>query len=177
MRRKVLAVGLFVLLAAMPSSAQLVRIVTIQSAQVAGITAVTTTRNTVIISPPQAYRSVMFLIRVTDGGTATGTLQLYLQDSQDGGTTWDDLVSSNTFAFGASTTNQRFFVSTLSVPSTIGGSTVTNITQGSVGTNETMTAATARQGPMGDRIRVREKVSGPSGSPVGPTYVVTALFR
>jgi len=176
MFRRALVTVVLLLTLALPSSAQLVRIITIQNAQTAGITATTTTRNTVIIQP-QAYRSVMFLIRVTDGGTATGTLQLYLQDSQDGGTTWDDLVSSNTFAFGAAVTNQRFFVSTLSVPSTITWSTVTNITQGSVGTNETMTAATARQGPMGDRIRVREKVSSPSGSPVGPVYTISALFR
>jgi hypothetical protein len=176
MVRRTLAVLVFLALAAARPSAQLVRIITIQRAQTSGITATTTTRDTTIL-PTQAYRSVSFLIRITDAGTATGTLQIFLQDSQDGGTTWDDLVSSNTYAFGAAVTNQRFFISTLSVPSSIGTATVTNLTQGSVSTQETMTAATARQGPIGDRIRVREKVSSPSGSPVGATYVITGLFR
>jgi hypothetical protein len=144
----------------------------IQPSQQAGITATTTTRATTNPSSNnQNWRfcdALNILLNITSGGTATATLQIYLQDSVDGGTTWDDLVSSNTFAFGAAATTQRFFVSTYVAPSA---------TQGTAVVLEALAAGTVRQGPYGDRIRVREKVTGPSGSPVGPTYTITAACR
>lgn len=151
-------------------------LVTIQASQVAGVAATTLTRNTVTLRPG-GFEQASFLINITAGGTATGTLQLYIQDSRDGGTTWDDLVSSLTFAFGAAVTTQRFFVSGSAVPATITTAASTNITQGSVQAIETLAAGSARQGPWGDMLRVREKVSGPAGSPVGPTYTITAVLK
>lgn len=151
-------------------------LVTIQPSQVSGIAATTLTRNTVTLRPG-GFEQATFLINITAAGTATGTLQLYIQDSRDGGTTWDDLVSSLTFAFGASLTTQRFFVSGAVVPATITTATSTTITQGSAQAIETLAAGSARQGPWGDMLRVREKVSSPSGSPVGATYTITAVFK
>lgn len=167
--------AVIVLLAA-PVGAQ-GRLVTLQPSQVSGIAATTLTRNTVILNATGDYASASILINITAAGTATGTLQLWIQDSCDGGTTWDDLVSSNTFAFGAALTTQRFFVNGLLIPSTIATATSTNVTQGSAVATDTMAAATARQGPWCDRLRVREKVTGPAGSPVGATYTITAVFK
>jgi hypothetical protein len=149
---------------------------TIQPSQVAGITSATTTRNTVVLGA-FAYSRVDLLINITGAGAATGTLQLFVEDSADGGTTWDDLVTSLTFTFGGSLITQRFFISGLLVPSTITTATSTNLTQGSAAAVETLAAGSARQGPFGDTLRVREKVSGASGSPTGPTYTITAVFR
>jgi hypothetical protein len=93
---------------------------------------------------------------------------LFLQDSVDGGTTWNDLISSNTFTFGSSGTTQLFCLV---------GDSATSHPPGSAQQLETLAAGTARQGPFGDRIRVREKVSGVSGSPTGPTYVISSVFK
>lgn len=173
MRRLILAALLVMTLA---PSAQAQNFFTIQPSTVSGITAVTTTRNVVLLGE-KGYIALDILINITAGGTATGTLQLFIQDSVDGGTTWDDVVASNTFAFGAAAVTQRFFVSTDLIPSSVTTATATNITQGSAVSVEALGAGSARQGPIGDRLRVREKVSGPSGSPVGPTYTITAVLR
>jgi hypothetical protein len=63
------------------------------------------------------------------------------------------------------------------VPATITTAASTNITQGSAVSVEALAAGSARQGPFGPRLRVREKVSGASGSPVGPTYTITCTMR
>lgn len=169
-------IALILLAGVAPLSAQ--SVIVIQAAQQSGVAATTLTRNIVQLpGVPGAFQSLDILINVTAGGTATGTLQIWLQDSADGGTTWDDLVSSNTFALGAAVVTQRFFVAGYLIPSSITTATSTNLTQGSVVLNETMAAATARQGPFGDRIRVREKITAPSGSPVGATYTITAVVK
>lgn len=150
---------------------------TIQASQVSGVAATTLTRNTVTLPALPAGAGAEFLLNITAGGTATGTLQIWLEDSVDGGTTWDDLCSSLTFALGGAAVTQRFFVSGQIVPSTITTAASTNITQGSVAAAETLAAGSCRQGPFGSVLRVREKVSGPSGSPVGATYTITGVFR
>jgi hypothetical protein len=148
----------------------------IQPSQVSGVTAVTTTRNQVRI--PDGSYTADILINITAGGTATGTLQLWIEDSADGGTTWDDLVSSLTFALGAAPITQRFFVvAEGGVPSIVTTATATVITQGSAAATETLAAGSARQGPFGPLWRVREKITAPSGSPVGATYTITAALR
>lgn len=139
-------------------------LLTIQAAQVSGVAATTVTRNTV--TGLGNCNSLAITLRVTASGTATGTLQVWLEDSFDGGTTWQDLVSSNTFAFGAATANQIFWVN---------GFIATTGTQGAAPAIEALAAGTVRSGPFGDRIRVREKVTSPSGSPVGPTYSIYAV--
>lgn len=140
--------------------------ITLNSSQVSGIANATTTRTTT--TGLGKYTSIFILIRFTNAGAATGTLQLFLQDSVDGGTTWDDLVASNTFAFGAALTNQNFAIQ---------GQVATSKTPGSAAQVEALAAGQTRQGPFGDRIRVREVVSGVSGSPTGVTYVITAVFK
>jgi hypothetical protein len=150
------------------------QLITLQASQVAGIANTTTTRTTTVNL--DGWISANILLNITNGGAATGTLQIFLQDSVDGGTTWDDLVASNTFAFGAAAAVQRFFISGRLIPSTVTTATSTNITQGSTVLVETLGAGSARMGPFGNRIRVREKVSGVSGSPTGPTYTITAVF-
>jgi hypothetical protein len=151
------------------------QLVTVQASQVAGIANATTTRQTTTGLDP--YVDANCLLNITAGGTATGTLQIYVQDSQDGGTTWDDLMSSLTFSFGAAAVTQRFVISGRVVPATITTAASTNITQGSAVSVEALAAGSARQGPFGPRLRVREKVSGASGSPVGPTYAITCTMR
>jgi hypothetical protein len=150
-------------------------VVTLQASQVSAITNTTTTRTTT--TGLGKYKHLDILVNITGAGVATGTLQLFLQDSADGGTTWDDLCSSLTFAFGASVTRQRFFVNGELIPSTITTATSTNTTQGSANQVETMGAGSARQGPWGDQIRVREVVSGVSGSPTGVTYTITCVAK
>lgn len=118
--------------------------------------------------PYSSFGSIDLLVVLQAGSAATGTLQLYLQDSPDGGTTWDDLCSSNTFTFGAAAITQRFYV---------GGGLAASATQGSAVSVEALTAGTCRQGPFGDRFRVREKVSGIAGSPTGVTYAITGVVQ
>jgi hypothetical protein len=138
----------------------------IQPAQVSGITATTVTRSQVTL--PQGVYSVNVLINITAGGTATGALTIFLEDSADGGTTWDDVVSSNSFALGAAAITQRFFVQ---------GAIASTATSGSAAAVETLAAGTTRQGPFARQWRVREKLTGPAGSPVGATYTITATFQ
>jgi len=138
---------------------------TLQASQVAANTNVTTTRT---VTTGLNYGAGIVLINITAGGAATGTLQLFLQDSVDAGVTWNDLISSPTFAFGAAGTTMVF---------TLNDDIASTIAAGSAQTLETMPAGQSRTGPWGDRIRVREKVSGVSGSPTGPTYTITAVFK
>lgn len=149
--------------------------VVLQLPQVSGITATTVTRSSLI--GMSQFQNCYILLNITAGGTATGTLQIYIQDSVDQGTTWDDLVSSLTFSLGGAATTQRFLVSGTVVPATITTAASTNITQGSAVSVEALGAGSARQGPWGDRWRVREKITGPSGSPVGATYTINAVCK
>lgn len=172
--RRVTALGvLCVLGSAAPVRAQ--AFVTLQPAQTSGITNTTTTR--AATTWPQSFSSMELLVNITAGGTATGTLQMFVEDSCDGGTTWDDLVVSNTFAFGAAVITQRFWVNGLLIPSSITTLTSTNLTQGSAAAAETAVGPYARQGPWCPQLRVREKVSAVAGSPAGPTYTITASPR
>lgn len=106
------------------------------------------------------------LINVTNSGTATGTLTLFLQDSWDSGTTWDDVVSSTAITLGSTTGTQRYVIQ---------GRIATSITQGSAVSNAALTAGTTRQGPFGDRLRLMEKIASISGTPAGATYTVTII--
>lgn len=155
-------------------------VVTLVSDRVAATTDGTTTVNLTNTKSPvlgglQCYDSLIFLINVTAAGTATGTVNLYIQDSWDGGTTWDDLVSSLQLTLGTTTGAQRFVVQGRIAAATITTATSTALTMGSAPTQETLAAGSARQGPFGDRIRVREKVAGASGNPVGCTYTITVI--
>lgn len=141
-------------------------LLTLQASQVAAIVNGTTTRTTT--TGLEAYRDLVILINITGAGAATGVLQLFLQDSWDGGTTWDDLVASNTFTFGAVVVTQRFALS---------GRIATTLTQGSAAAVEALTAGTVRNGPWGERIRVREVISGIAGGPTGPTYTITVIAK
>lgn len=140
--------------------------VTLQASVVSGVTNTTATKTTT--TGLGKYNNVQILINITGGGAVTGLLQLFLQDSIDGGTTWNDLIASNTFVFGAAVITQVFSVA---------GRSGTTQTQGSALNVEALAAGTARQGPWGDRIRVREKVSGVSGTPTGVTYTITGVFK
>lgn len=106
------------------------------------------------------------LINVTSAGVVAGTLTLYLQDSWDGGTTWDDVVASTAITLGTTTGTQRYVVQ---------GRIATTITQGSAVSNLALSAGTVRQGPFGDRLRLVEKLESAAGSPIGATYTVTII--
>lgn len=146
---------------------------TLQASQVSATTNTTTTRTTT--TGLGRFTSAIILINITAAGAATGTLQLFLEDSADAGTTWDDLISSNTFTFGATTTTQKFYLITQA--QTISTMLATDSNQGDAQAVETLGAGKVRQGPWGDRIRVREVVSGVGGSPTGVTYTITAVFK
>jgi len=165
MRRFVVTLALAVVIA-LPAVARAQTPVTLQASQTSAIVNGTTTRNTIKIG--DNYKSADILINITNGGAVTGTLQLFIEDSADGGVTWDDVASSNTFAFGGAAATQRFFIQ---------GEVATSATQGSAAAVETLAAGTVRTGPFGDRFRIREKVSGVAGSPTGVTYTITAVFK
>ena len=167
------ALLLLLLLAPAPAAAQ--QVLTLAPSTVSGITATTVTVNQAAIPPGTKQLDILW--NITAGGTATGTLQIWLEDSADGGTTWDDLCSTLTFSLGAAAARQRFFVSSDIVSQTITTAAPTVTTQGSANQVEAMAAGSCRQGPFGDRIRVREKLTGPAGSPVGSTYTITAVAR
>jgi hypothetical protein len=171
--RLVAAVLLGLLALAMPAGAQ--QVITLAPTTISGITATTVTVNTATIPPGAKQLDILW--NITAGGTATGTLQIWLEDSVDNGNTWDDLCSTLTFSLGAAAARQRFFVSSDIVSQTITTAAPTVTTQGSANQVEAMAAGSCRQGPMGDRIRVREKITGPAGSPVGATYTITAVAR
>lgn len=124
----------------------------------------------------QNYDSVLFLINVTDAGTATGTVTLFIQDSWDGGTTWDDVVSSAAITLGMTAGTQRYWVQGRIAPAVHTTTTSTLSTQGSAVSNAALAASSARVGPFGDRFRVREKVASASGTPVGCTYTITMIL-
>lgn len=119
----------------------------------------------------QNYNSLTFLINVTDNGTATGTVNIRILDSWDGGTTWDTLVSSLQLTLGTTDGKQRYTVQGQVVSATITTATSTTMTQGSAPT-EALAAGSARQGPFGDRIKIVETTAGTGGTPVGATYSI-----
>lgn len=139
--------------------------ITLES-RTSGITNATNTRT--ITTGLDAYSELDILILLTTAGAATGTLQLFLQDSRDGGTTWDDLVSSPTYTFGAGARDYNFAIS---------GKLATTRPQGQASQLETLAAGSVRQGPFGSQIRVREKVSGIAGGPTGVAYTITAVAK
>lgn len=114
----------------------------------------------------QNYDSLLVLVNVTAAGTATGQVNLYIQDTWDGGTSWDDMAASTNISLGTTTGTQRFVIQ---------GRIATSITQGTAVSNAALTAGTVRSGPFGDRIRLVEKVASTSGTPVGCTYSVTVI--
>lgn len=123
----------------------------------------------------QNYDSLLILINVTAAGTATGTVNIYIQDSWDNGTTWDDLVSSAQLTLGTTTGTQRYWIQGRIAPAVHTTTTSTLSTQGSAVSNGALAASSARVGPFGDRLRVRETVASISGSPVGATYSITII--
>src|ERR1700730_14355974 len=142
MRRRLLLMSAIVLLATLRPAAQTqafkagdLAFVVLQAPQVTALVNGTTTRTTT--SGLDVFTDAAILLNITGSGAVTGTLQLWIEDSYDGGTTWDDLCASNTFAFGAAAVTQRFFLS---------GKAAFSGTQASAAAVETMAAATCRGG-------------------------------
>ena len=141
--------------------------IALQASQTSTIANGTTTRTTT--TGLGIYNQLDILLNITAGGAATtGTLAIFLEDSADGGTTWDDVVSSVVFTFGSAAATQRFMLQ---------GRIATTITQGTAAATETLAAGTVRQGPFGDRIRVREVVGAITGGVTGVTYTINAVGR
>ena len=138
----------------------------IQPSQVSATANATATRATV--SGLDAYTDVDLLINFTGSGAAVaGTVQIFIEDSADGGTTWDDLVSSNTFTIGAAASSQHFFIA---------GKVATSATNGAAPAIETLGAG-VRAGPFANQWRVREKIAAANTITVGATYTITAVFK
>jgi hypothetical protein len=124
------------------------------------------------------YENLNFLLNFTAGGTATGSVQIFVQDSSDGGVTWDDLVSFNLFVFGSAPAAQRAIVAGSIAPSTqTAGGALAAVVEGSAPAQETLAAGSVRHGPFGNLLQVREKVTLIAGGPVGPTYTINATAR
>lgn len=136
----------------------------VQASQTSGVAAATTARTTT--TGWAIYKSVDFVLNVTAGGTATGTVNIYIQDSVDGGTTWDDVVSFAQLTLGGGTQTQRACVQ---------GAIATSRAGTAAQQTQALAANSIRQGPFGDRFKVVEVVAGPSGSPVGATYRIDAI--
>lgn len=79
--------------------------ITIQAPTIAQIVNGTITAGTAALP---ACQQLEIRLNVTTTGTATGTLQIFLEDSTDNGLTWNDLVATNTVTFGAAVSTQRF---------------------------------------------------------------------
>jgi hypothetical protein len=154
--------GLLVLLATQAWAQQTITLLP------ATVSVVTNTTATIRVIALPNCTVLDVLINITSGGAATGTLQVFLEDSADGGTTWDDVIASNTFTLGAAAVTQHFFLN---------GLIATTGTSGGAAAVETLAAGTTRQGPFGDRLRIREKVSGVSGTPTGATYAITGVCK
>lgn len=125
-----------------------------------------------VLAGLENYDSLLFLINITNAGAATGQVNLYIEDSWDSGVTWDDLIASENITLGTTSGAQKFVVQGRSAPSVHTGTTITALDQGAAPTQEAMAAGSARQGPFGDRIRIRERVSGASGTPSGCVYSI-----
>lgn len=109
---------------------------------------------------------IRFDITMLTQGAITGTVQWFMQDSSDG-QTWDDVISSNTFAFGAALTSQRFSVAlTIAAAYQPAGA----FTQGGPVSNLALAAGTIRNGPVASRLRIVERVTAIAGTPTGPQY-------
>lgn len=175
MKMRLFAALALVFVLASPAAAQVMTLAPLTTTQVVNGTV---TVNQVTLPAPEAgIFSMDILIRIVTPGAATGTIQLFIEDSVDGGTTWDDLVSSNTYALGAAIVTQHFFlVAESGPPAVITGAVLANITQGGPAAAETMAAGSARQGPFGAILRVREKFSG-AVAPTAATYIITAVIR
>jgi len=116
----------------------------------------------------EASEGLRLDITMITTGAITGTVQWFLQDSCDGGQTWDDVLASNTFAFGAGLTTQRFSVA-LAVA--FAG------TQGGAVSNLALAAGTVRLGPLGSKIRIVERITLIAGSPVAPQYRIGLTIK
>lgn len=136
------------------------------ASQLSAVTNSTNVRST--ITGLGKYVDLQIIIEILSAGAGTGVLRLWIQDSCNGGTNFDDMVASNSFTFGATVTNQVF---------TVSGRIATSKVQGSRTTQQELGPGQARQGPWGDRIQVVEQVSGVSGSPTGVTYKITAVGK
>ena len=109
-----------------------------------------------------------FDITMLTTGAITGTVQWFLQDSCDGGNTWDDVIAANTFAFGAALTSQRFSVALSIAPVILPAGTP--VVQGGAVSNLALAAGGVRTGPLGSKIRIVERITLIAGSPVAPQY-------
>ena len=95
-------------------------------------------------------------------GATGGTLNVYVQTSYDGGTTWHDYVSYTQLAAGAAA------VTYASSHTRAKGDALATPTDG------TMTANTARDGEWGDRFRL--KMTAGAGTSAGTTQSVTLFM-
>lgn len=102
-------------------------------------------------------------------GATGGTLDLYLQGSSDGGTTWYDIAHFAQLASGAGALNKVFSISK---------GAITALTTTGIGTLTTpavgLAAATVVSGDFGDRIRLVE-VTG-AGASAGAAIVIQATL-
>jgi hypothetical protein len=116
-----------------------------------------------------AYRAATFQLTVSDktfdGGT---TLNVYIQRSVDGGTTWDDLVSF------AQMTNSA--VGDGAYIAEVNGVPVASLVD-RVTTDGTLSANTLRSTPLGERLRVKYTWANVAGTDTVTIKVTGCFYR
>lgn len=98
-------------------------------------------------------KSVTVEVKFVYGSGEITTADVYIQTSLDGGLTWVDIME---FAFTSSTVNK---VNSVNIYSTIGASAWVPITP----SDGALTANTAVQGVLGDRLRAKYVTTGTYG--------------
>jgi hypothetical protein len=107
------------------------------------------------------YQGVLGMLNVSavpSGGAPT--LDVYVQASPDGGTTWRDIAA---FQFTTATAKKLFPISQLAT----GGTSILSTSDGA------LTSGTMVQGPFGDRLRVKYVFA--AGGSTG-TYTLSATM-
>jgi hypothetical protein len=113
------------------------------------------------------FREAMILLDVTAAATeADDTLDVYIDTSPDGGTTW---INVGHFTQVLGNGGAKKFVMALRADNP-GTSAVTNVTSDAA-------AGATRQYGIADRLRYRGVVVDPTGSNASFTYAVTAFLK
>jgi len=111
------------------------------------------------------YGRGLFMLDVTDANTAAGdTLDVYLQKSPDGGTTWTDFVAfTQVLGNGGAIKHIAEWTEDVAV------------TDDMHAVEDAALSAGVNQGPIGDRIRVKHV--GAEADTIDFTFSVTAIFN
>ncbi len=113
----------------------------------------------------ETYDSLVVVANLV--GAAGGTLDVYIQTSPDGGTTWADYAHFPQLAAGAAAVRYQFYASKISnllVPAVIG-----------INLTPTLAANTVVGGAWGDRLRLVMKTGAGASAGAAVSVLVAAI--